>query len=125
MNVDLDLISAALDAVLERNGVAPFGAIPLRLLIEHWETVHLRSSDLGAGIEELCRQGRIGFEQRHDGLWVRRRRDPQAAAGAYQGLMGKLRGFALSQALRQVSQRQADDYSGSDRRGASTPGAAP
>jgi hypothetical protein len=118
MKIDLDLISAAIDAVLERSGVAPFGAIPLRALTEQWESVHLRTSDLGAGIEELCRQGRIGFERRRDGLWVRRRRDIQAAAGAYEGVIGKLRRFALGQAVQQVARRRPDDYAGSDRRAA-------
>ena len=84
MKVDQKLISAALDAVLERNHVARFGAIPLKALAEHWEAIRLRSTDLAAGVEELYKLGRIDLETRRDGLWLRRKgRDTAATGGPY------------------------------------------
>ncbi|HWY23905.1 MAG TPA: hypothetical protein VNX47_03235 [Nevskia sp.] len=115
MKVDLKLISAALNAVLERNQVAPLAAVPLRTLSEYWEGIRLRSSDLVSGIEELYRLGQIGLESRSDGLWVRRhgRVDDSTAYGR---LSTAVNGLVTGLALEQVRQRRSDGYSGQDRR---------
>lgn len=116
MKIDLELISAALDAVLKQNKVARYGAIPLGTLLEHWESVRLRSSDLGSGIEALCRQGRIALEQRRDGLWVRRRGKESGARGVYDKLLASVRGMVVGLALDRIHRRRVDGYSGIDRR---------
>ncbi len=115
MKVDLKLISAALNAVLERNRVAPQGAVSLRTLSEYWEAIRLRSSDLVSGIEELYRLGQIGLESRPDGLWLRRhgRADDNTAYGR---LSTAVHGLVTGLALEQVQQRRSDGYSGQDRR---------
>lgn len=116
MKIDLDLISAALDAVLKESRVARFGAIPLRTLAEHWESVRLRSSDLVSGIEILCLQGRLDLESRSDGLWVRRKPRASANVGAYYKLRTSVHELVMSVALTRVRRRQSDGYCGSDRR---------
>jgi hypothetical protein len=119
MKIDLELISAALDSVLERNRVARFGAIPLKALVPHWETIRLRSSDLAAGVEELYRQGRIDLEPRRDGLWVRRKgQDAVGIGGSYKKLRASVRAVILGLALERVHRRRGDGYSGYDRRSA-------
>ncbi|HZR37234.1 MAG TPA: hypothetical protein VFA75_17830 [Nevskia sp.] len=115
MKVDLKLISAALNAVLERYQVAPHGAVPLRVLAGHWESIRLRSSDLANGIEELYRQGLIGLEPRQDGLWVRRRGRAEQAT-PYGRLSAAVNGLVTGLALEQVQRRQSDSYFGQDRR---------
>jgi hypothetical protein len=117
MKVDLKLISAALSAVLERSQVAPYGAIPLRTLVDFWEGIRLRSSDLGIGIEELHRQGQIALEPRGDGLWIRRRGKTEDNNGtAYGRLREAVNGLVTGLALEQVQQRRPDGYAGHDRR---------
>lgn len=115
MKVDLKLITAALHAVLERNQVAPQGAVPLRRLSEYWETIHLRSSDLVTGIEELYRMGQIGLESRPDGLWVRRQGRVEEHS-AYGRFASAVNGLVTGLALEQVQMRRPDGYSGQDRR---------
>lgn len=115
MKVDLKLISAALNAVLERNHIAPQGAVPLRTLSEYWEAIRLRSSDLVTGIEELYRLGQIGLESRPDGLWVRRHGRFDGST-AYGRLTSAVNGLVTGLALEQVQMRRADGYSGQDRR---------
>jgi hypothetical protein len=116
MKVDLKLISAALSAVLERGQVAPYGAIPLRILVEYWESIRLRSSDLSIGIEELHRLGQIALEPRSDGLWVRRRGKVEDSNTPYGRLREAVNGLVTGLALEQVQQRRPDGYSGQDRR---------
>lgn len=116
MKVDLKLISAALSAVLERGQVAPYGAIPLRTLVEYWEGIRLRSSDLGIGIEELHRLGQIALEPRGDGLWIRRRGKNEDSNTPYGRLRDAVNGLVTGLALEQVQQRRPDGYSGRDRR---------
>ena len=116
MKIDLELISAALDAVLKENRVARFGAIPLRTLAEHWESVRLRSSDLVSGIEILSVQGRLDLEARSDGLWVRRKSRASGDVGAYDKLRSSVHELVMSVALTRVRMRQGDGYSGFDRR---------
>jgi hypothetical protein len=116
MKVDLKLISAALSAVLERGQVAPYGAIPLRTLVDYWESIRLRSSDLGIGIEELHRQGHIALEPRGDGLWIRRRGKVEDSNTPYGRLRDAVNGLVTGLALEQVQQRRPDGYSGMDRR---------
>lgn len=124
MNVDLEIISAALDSVLEQNKVAPFGAIPLKALAEHWEAVRLRSTDLAAGIEALYGEGSIDLEPRRDGLWVRRRGKDAGARGAYEKLRTSVRSVVIGIALDRIHRRQGDGYCGMDRRLASRGSAA-
>lgn len=116
MKIDLDLISAALNHVLQKHRVAPMGAIPLRDLLEHWEAIHLRSSDLSAGIEALHRLGSIELEPRRDGLWVRRRGTVEAAPDAYGKLRVAVRELVVGLNLEKVRRRRSDGYSGIDRR---------
>jgi hypothetical protein len=116
MKVDLKLISAALSAVLERGQVAPYGAIPLRTLLDYWEGIRLRSSDLGLGIEELHRLGQITLEPRSDGLWIRRRARADDSGTPYGRLREAVNGLVTGLALEQVQQRRPDGYSGLDRR---------
>jgi hypothetical protein len=117
MKVDLELISAALNHVLLTHRVAPLGAIPLRDLLEHWEAIHLRNSDLSAGIEALHRQGRIELEPRRDGLWVRRRGTGETTApDAYGKLRDAVRELVVGLNLEKVRRRRSDGYSGIDRR---------
>jgi hypothetical protein len=119
MKVDYELISAALDAVLERNKVAPYGAIPLKSLAQHWENIRLRSTDLASGIEELYKQGRIDLEARRDGLWLRRKgKETPASGGPYSKLRASVRAIVVGIALERVNKRRPDGYSGFDRRGA-------
>jgi len=117
MKVDQELISVALDAVLERNQVARFGAIPLKSLVRHWEAIRLRSTDLAAGIEQLFKQGRIDLEPRCDGLWVRRKgKDAAGSVGPYAKLRASVRAIVVGIAIEQVNLRRGDGYSGVDRR---------
>jgi hypothetical protein len=116
MKVDLKLITAALNAVLERHQVAPQGAVPLRTLSEYWEAIRLRSSDLVSGIEELYRLGHIGLETRADGLWVRRRGRSEDTTTPYGRLSAAVNGLVTGLALEQVQMRRPDGYSGQDRR---------
>ena len=119
MKVDHVLICAALDSVLEQNKVASFGAIPLNALVEHWEAVRLRSTDLATGIETLYGEGRIDLEPRRDGLWIRRRGKDTAAHGAYEQLRTSVRGIVIGIALDRIHGRRGDGYCGMDRRHAS------
>lgn len=123
MKIDLDLISTALDSVLEENGVANFGAVPLRKLAEHWESVHLRSSDMVAGIETLFQQGRLDLETRRDGLWVRRKSPRTASNGTYDKVRASVRELILSFSLARVRavRRRSDGYCGVDRRQSQRP----
>jgi hypothetical protein len=117
MKIDLELISAALDDVLERNKVARFGAIPLKTLALHWESIHLRSSDLASGIEAMYKNGRIDLEPRNDGLWVRRKgKNSLSSGGPYTKLRASVRAITVGLALEQVQRRRGDSYSGADRR---------
>lgn len=115
MKVDLKLISAALNAVLERYQVAPHGAVPLRVLAGYWQDIHLRSGDLASGIEELYRLGQIGLESRQDGLWVRRHGRVEQAT-PYGRLSAAVNGLVTGLALEQVQRRGSDAYFGQDRR---------
>ena len=116
MKVDLELISTALDSVLERNKVDSDGAIPLQALMDHWETIRLRSSDLSTGIDVLHARGCIEFERRRDGVWLRRTGRHTDSSGAYERLLQSVRGVVTGFALYQLRLRQGDGYSGMDRR---------
>ncbi len=116
MKVDLELISTALDSVLEQNKVDSDGAIPLKALMDHWEAIRLRSSDLSSGIDVLHARGRIELERRRDGVWVRRTGKHTIAPGAYERLLESFRGVVTGLALHQLRQRRGDGYSGMDRR---------
>ncbi|MDB5977318.1 MAG: hypothetical protein JWR07_4078 [Nevskia sp.] len=124
MKVDHELISAALDSVLEQNKVTSFGAIPLKTLAEHWEAIRLRSTDLAAGIEALYGAGWIDLELRRDGLWVRRLDKGAGVHGAYEKLRTSLRGIVIGIALDRIHRRGGDGYCGMDRRRASRGSAA-
>ncbi len=119
MKVDLELISTALDSVLERNKVDSDGAIPLQALMDHWETIRLRSSDLNTGIDLLHARGCIEFERRRDGVWLRRTSKHTVSPGAYERLLQSVRSVVAGFALYQLRLRQDDGYSGMDRRNAS------
>lgn len=121
MKVDLKLITAALNAVLERHQVSPHGAVPLRTLSEYWEAIRLRSSDLVIGIEELYRLGHIGLESRSDGLWVRRRGRTDDPNTPYGRLAAAVNGLVTGLALEQVQLRRPDGYNGLDRRRSRNP----
>ena len=118
MKVDLELISAALDQVLRNNRATATDAIPLKSLVEHWESIRLRSHDLAAGIEALYARGSIGLESRGDGLWIRHRgiRPRPANDSPYERLRSSVRDLSLHIALSRVQQRQPDGYCGLDRR---------
>lgn len=116
MKVNLELISAALDSVLEQNNVASHGAIPLKSLVDHWKGTRLRSSDLSMGIDTLHAQGRIELERRRDGVWVRRLGKHTTTQGAYEKLLKSVRDVFGRLAQDQLRQRRSDNYSGVDRR---------
>lgn len=116
MKVDLNSISFALERILKQSEVASFGAFPLLLLTEHWESIALRSSDLDAGIKELDKQGRLCLETHSDGVWVRRQGKggpPQRTIQRLQAYYRRLMGFLM---FAEVGRRKNDGYSGFDRR---------
>ena len=114
MNVDARLTSAALNWVLDRNGIAPLGAMPLRVLSSCWKSTRLRSSDLGKAIQVLMQQGRVTLQERHDGLWLQCRLPGVEADHCYDPVCDKLRQMMVRRSLEPVALRQG--YAGTDRR---------
>lgn len=116
MKVDPELISTALVSLLREKRVASYGAIPLKDLTDRWELTRFRSSDLSTAIEALHAQGRISFEVRRDGLWVRRRGEQPAMHSIYAKILISARRLFAGLALIQIQRRRGDGYSGLDRR---------
>lgn len=120
MKMKAGVACAALEWVLDRGGVAPTGAMSLRLISEHWRAIHLRSSDLGSAIEMMIQRERITLEARGGGLWLRRR--DRANSSGVDKVWGALRELMHKRALQRMLRRNADfDYAGENRR---RPGAA-
>jgi len=116
MKIDLEFILAALDSVLKKNNVAPFGAIPIKMLMEHWESTRLRLADLAEGIEVLRQQGIVDLETKQKVLWIRRNGQDLVPHGASEQPTAWFRRLAIGSALLRLRLRRNDGFSGSDRR---------
>jgi hypothetical protein len=116
MKINLEVISAVLNELFERNGIAPRGAIPYRLIVAEWEETRLRSSDIALAIEGLYRQGRIEIEARMDGVWLRRRSILEGRHSPLELLPELLHRLRLEHTLAQIRRRESHAYAGADRR---------
>ena len=116
MKIELEFVASALYSMLDQHNVASDGAIPLEAVEKHWAVMKLRSTDLGAGLAELCAQRRIALQPRDDGYWVRRRGQNIAKHSTRERLLKIASGFIARLALVRIRQRQGDGYSGKNRR---------
>lgn len=116
MKIDLALISAVLDSVFKENKVAKCGAIPLSALVEHWDSVRLRRSDLATSIDALRQNGLVELETMRDELWVRRKGNDATTPPSFRRLLTSVDRFMNERAIDRVRKRQGDGYSGMDRR---------
>lgn len=116
MKIDLTVIAAMFDEVLQRTLDGRSGPVPYQRVVWQWAEINLRTSDLSRAIEQRNLQGQIRLEARHDGLWIHHYQHLHPAPALRHRPRLLMRRLLLGLALEQVRERRDSFYAGYDRR---------
>lgn len=116
MKIDLTVRSAVFEEVFLRIQDSSGGALPYRVLKQHWAAIRLRESDLAEVIEHLQRRGQLRLDSRQDGLWIGRVYGAPKSRNPLRWLHRRWHSIRISHAVERVLGRSEKFYAGMDRR---------